>query len=133
MPYQIAPGHNNVAGLIPVDELINGEAPDSHVDSLGTFQAAREFVALDEITYDDGPDIWEWEFVSLWPAEVKEIEDTILNGARSGAVTVETKDRRGDFVQRNATLTLPSRIPRSKSSPKFGPVVFTFTGGRPTA
>lgn len=131
--YALAPGHNNVAGLIPLSELIDGNPTHSHASSLGTFRAAREFVALDEIAYDDGTDVWEWTFAALLPSDIEYIETNILNGARSGYVTVETRNRYNVFVERNAVLTLPAIFTRPDASWKFGPVVFTFTGGRATS
>lgn len=129
--YGLVAGHNNTP--VALDELISGEPLESHASSLGTFRAAREFVALDEITYDDGADVWEWTFAALLPSDIEHIETNILNGARSGPVTVETRNRYGAFAERNAILTLPATLQRSESSNKFGPVVFTFTGGRATS
>jgi hypothetical protein len=129
MPYALAPGYNNAVGLISLTEIVNGGPPDSHATGLGTFRAANEFVNFDGVAEDDGYDTWEWRFVSLTTTDIEEIEDTILNGARSGPVTVETRGRHGAWVQRNAILTLPQLLPLQGI--KFGGVVLTFTLGEP--
>ena len=129
---------NNAYGLIagwdntPValSVIIDGEPTFTHASSLGTFRAAREFVGLDEIVYDDGTDSWEWTFSALPPSDIETIETDVLGGARSGLVTVETRNRYGAWVERNAILTLPAQFSRPDSWESFGPVVFTFTGGR---
>lgn len=126
--YALAEGHNNVAGLIPVYELINGEPTHTHANSLGTFRAATEFIGLDEIAQDMGGDVWDWTFAALLFSEIEIIETDILNGARSGPVTVETKGRYGQWVQRNAILTLPQSLPRQGI--KIGGLVFGFRDGQ---
>lgn len=129
--YGLVAGWNNTPVAISV--IIDGEPTFTHASSLGTFRAAREFVGLDEITYDDGTDSWEWTFSAIPPSEIAIIEDDVLDGARSGPVTVETRNRYGAWVERNAILTLPAQLSRPDSWESFGPVVFTFTGGRATA
>lgn len=133
MPYQLAPGWNNAAGFVPLTEIIDGESMDSHASSLGTFRAARELAGLDGITRDDGEDVWEWKFASLKQSDIETIETDILNGERSNNVTVETKNRYGAWVQRNAVLTIPATLNRSDASAKFSEIVFTFTGGHATS
>lgn len=129
--YGLVAGWNNTPVALSV--IIDGLPTHSHASSLGTFRAAREFVGLDEITYDDGTDSWDWTFVALLPSEIEIIETDVLNGARSGPVTVETRNRYNAWVERNAILTLPASFSRPDGSWKYGPVVFTFTGGRATA
>lgn len=129
MPYGLIAGHDNTPILLT--EIVSGEPLESHATSLGTFRAARELVALDGITYDDGTDTWEWTFAALLPSDIEAIETDVLNGARSGPVTVETRNRYGAFVVRNAILTLPATL--SLRGVKFETVVFAFTQGRPTS
>lgn len=133
MPYKLAPGWNNAAGFILLTEIIDGEPMDSHASSLGTFRAAREIPGLDGITRDDGEDVWEWKFASLTTTDIQTIEEDILDGERSNQVTVETRNRYGAWVTRNAVLTIPAILNRSDASPKFSAVIFSFTGGHATS
>lgn len=125
--YALAPGHNNVAGLVLVRELIDGEPTHTYPNGLGTFRAATEFIGLNRIAQDMGDDVWEWTFAALLFSEIEVIETDILDGERSGPVTVETKGRYGQWIQRNAILTLPQALPRQ--GVKIGGIVFDFKGG----
>lgn len=127
MPYQLAEGYNNAAGLTPLDEIVSGEPLESHATSLGTFATGFETVTLSGEVFDDGYYTWTWTFAALTPADIAAIETNILNGARSGPVTVETRNRYGTFDQYNAILTLPRLLPLQGL--KFGGVVFEFTRG----
>jgi hypothetical protein len=131
MPYALAEGYNNVAGFILIDGIVNDGPPESHATSLGTFRATNAFVNFDGVTEDDGYDTWEWTFTALTTEDIQEIEDAVLNGARSGPVTVQTRNRRGTFVNRNAVLTLPAELPLQGL--KFGGVRFLFTVGEPVS
>lgn len=130
MPYKLAPGWNNPGGLIDLRTIVSGLPLDSHASSLGTFRAAREFENLAGVTEDDGDDVWEWEFASLLPSDIATLETIILDGARSGYCTAETRDRWGNWTIRSAIMTLPAILPRV--GVKFGDVVIRFTKGTPT-
>jgi hypothetical protein len=127
MAYALAPGFDNVAGLIELSVIFDGEPLESYATSLGTFRASREFIGLDGIAQDDGDDTWTWTFAALTPESIEYLETEILDGARSGPVTATTRNRYGTFVNRNAILTLPQTLPLQ--GVKFGGVVFQFTRG----
>src|SRR5688572_15460644 len=128
MPYALAAGYDDVAGLIPLSEIIDGEPMESHVTSLGTFRAAREFIGLDGIAQDDGDNTWTWTFAALTTTDIETIETDILDGARSGPVTVQTRSRYGTFINLNAILTLPQVLPLQGE--KFGGITFSFSRGQ---
>ncbi len=131
MAYKLAPGWNNVAGLIDLRVIVSGLPLKSHATGLGTFRAGREIEGLDGITRDDGDDAWEWAFAVLLTSDIATIEDDILDGARSGPCTAETTNRYGAFVQRNAVLTLPQTF--TQRGGKYADVIFKFIKGGPAS
>ncbi len=129
--YKLAPGYDNVAGLIDLRDLISGGPIEAYASSVGSFRASEEFVGLDGVAQDQGYDTWEWEFATLTPSEVDVIQADILDEARSGPVTAQTKTNRGVWVHRNAVLTLPSTYVRDGL--KYGNPVLVFTRGEAPA
>jgi len=125
--YQLAQDYDNTADYEIIEGVIVSEEPIHFVSSLGTFATAREIVTLDGVVHDDGTDQFEWTIAAMTPAQYKYIKDTFLNGARSGPVTVRTKDNDGVWVDRNAVLTLP-RLP-SRTLEKYSDVILSFTNG----
>ena len=125
--YALANGHDNIAGLVSLRVIVAGKSLDSHATSMGTFAAEAEFIGLDFISQDMGNDEWEWSFASLTPLDIKTIETDILDGKRSGNVTVETRNRYLEWIQLNAVLTLTQQLPRQGE--KFGGVVLSFRDG----
>lgn len=129
--YQLAEGHDNIAGYEIIEGVDVSNEPIYHASSLGTFATGREIVTLDSVVHDDGFDQFEWTFAAMTPAQFKYIKDTFLDGARSGLVTVRTKTNDDVWVDRNATLTLP-RLP-SRTLEKYSDVVLSFTFGEDPA
>jgi hypothetical protein len=131
MPYSLAEGFDNAAGFVEIIDIFVDARRLAHITSLGSYQAAREIVGLDGITRDDGYDTFQWSFEWMSPAEVEYLQTTFLDGARSGPVTVETRDNYGDFVERNAILTMPKSY--TLRGIYYGDVVLTFTRAEATA
>lgn len=131
MVYQLAEGYNNAVGFVEMIDIVVDSRRLAHITSLGSYQAAREIEGLDGIVIDDGYDTFTWTFEFMRPSEVEYIQTTFLNDARSGPVTVETRNNFGDFIERNAILTLPKSY--SLRGEYYGPVVFNFTRVEATA
>ena len=129
MPYSLGEGFNAVT-LTEIAMLLVDGRRFAHITSLGTYQAARELVGLDGITRDDGDNTFEWSFEWMRPAELEYIQTNFLDGARSGPVTVETRDNFGDWIEVNAILTLPKAL--TLRGEYYGPVTFTFTRAEAT-
>lgn len=126
MAYSLGAGYNAAVLTVIATITVTGQRL-AYITSLGTFQASREFIGLDQITQDDGDDTFTWTFEYMRPEETSYIKTTFLAGARSGRVTVETLNNNRVWVQENAILTLPPIYPlRGKY---YGPVIFTFRGG----
>jgi hypothetical protein len=125
--YQLAEGHDNAAGFVPMSTIFIEAQRLAHITSLGSHQPARFIEGLDGISRPDGGDVFTWTFEWMSAAEVAYIKTTFLNGEYSGYVTVETLNSDGDWIEQNAILTLPFSY--TLRGVYYGNVVFSFKDG----
>jgi hypothetical protein len=109
--YALAPTHNNVDNLDPIDDIrVSGRPLKSSVQGLGDFIPGLDRQTLDSLHEDMGTASWKWISATMTPAELKYLMDTYLNGQRSGRVTVCTRKNTGVYANFNAGLTFPQTL-----------------------
>lgn len=111
MTYQIASGHDNVAGLVDVTSITpaGSEAFFPHV-AYGNYSPGALRVRADGAVYETGFASTTWVFTVLLGAQYTYLYDTFQADATNGnRVTIATRNRGGVFANYNARLILPQR------------------------
>lgn len=104
--YQIAAGHNNVAGFVYVENIIR-YPPDADLVPLPPV----ERVTLDQRYTNNGVVSIQWRWAGMSQTDLETLVDDYLAGdwyASDALVTIRTRKRGVTFGNYNATLKQPS-------------------------
>lgn len=125
--YGITSGWNDEAGIETITEIAVAGKPFLSIQGIGQYDAGEEQVKLSGLVDDVGFAAFEWLSTVMALAQWSLIIGTVLNGRRSGRVTVRTRLNDGTWVTRNAILTMQKKPGESRVNEYYTDVIWRFT------
>lgn len=128
--YKIAPGWNNVAGLVSIEGLAVPEDrfAFTHPKGIKQFSPGIRKTRADGSDYFVGHPSTRWIFGVMTWKQWSYAKDTFCASKYSGQVTIRTRTTGLEYKNFNAVLKLPTELELPDSSvPMIPDVVWTFT------
>lgn len=113
--YSIAPGYNNTAGYVVIQNTIVSAKTLAHVQGVGTYDPGEERVFIDGTRDDVGEGLFTWLLTRLTWEHYEWFLATPNAGRRSNRVTARTRLNGAAYVNTNAILTLPKTAQLTRS------------------
>jgi hypothetical protein len=128
--YSLAPGHNNTAGYVVVENTTVSGVKFVHVQGVGTYDDGEEVTFVDGSKDDQGEAMYTWLFTKMTLAQYDWLYNTPNAGRRSNRVTSRTRFKTLTYQDVNAIMTLPktSTLARSYGNYLDVPVTFLVKG-----
>lgn len=113
--YSLAPGWNNAAGYVVLEETTVSGKRFTHIQGLGTLDDGEERFYINGTRDDVGEAAFSWLFTRLTLAQYDYLLNTINQGRRSNLVTARTRFNTTTYYDVNAVMTLPKVSALSRS------------------